>query len=90
MLDFKSWCGMPSVQGAIDCTHIAISKPPTFPEDYWYYKTRAYSMVVQVVVDAKKLFTNIYVGLPGSVVMQTIEDGRSDDGRWVVRDLHAL
>jgi hypothetical protein len=33
MLDFKSWCGLPSVQGAIDYTHIAISKPPAFPED---------------------------------------------------------
>ena len=34
MLDFKSWYGMPSVQGALDCTHIAIFKPATFPEDY--------------------------------------------------------
>jgi hypothetical protein len=72
ILDFKSWCGMPSVQGAIDCTHIAISKPPAFPEDYWYFKTSAYSMVAQAVVDSKKLFTNVYVGLPGSVNDQRV------------------
>jgi hypothetical protein len=72
MLEFKSWCGMPSVQGAIDCIHIAIPKPPTFPEDYWYYKTRAYSMVAQAVVDAKKLFTNVYIGLPGPVNDQRV------------------
>jgi hypothetical protein len=34
MLDFKHWYGMPSVQGAIDCTHISISKPAAYHEDY--------------------------------------------------------
>jgi hypothetical protein len=72
MLDFKSWCGMPSVQGALDCTHIAISKPPEYPEDYWYFKTGAYSMVAQAVVNVKKMFTSIYVGLPGSVNDQRV------------------
>jgi hypothetical protein len=32
MLDFKHWYGMPSVHGAIDCTHISISKPAAYPE----------------------------------------------------------
>ena len=27
MLEFKRWCGMPSMHGTIDCTHISISKP---------------------------------------------------------------
>jgi hypothetical protein len=72
MLDFKAWCSMPSVQGMLDCTCITISKPSAFPEDYWYYKTGAYSMVAQAVVDVKKLFTNIYVGLLGSVNDQRV------------------
>jgi hypothetical protein len=67
MLDFKRFCGMPSVHGALDCTHIAISKPSEFPEDYWYFKTGGYSMVAQAVVDAKKQFRSIFVGLPGSI-----------------------
>jgi hypothetical protein len=72
MLDFKSWCGMPSVQGAIDGTHIAISKPAQFPEDYWYFKTGAYSMVAQAVVDSRKQFTSVFVGLPRSVNDQRV------------------
>jgi hypothetical protein len=34
MVDFKSWCGMPFVQGALDYMHIAISKPAAYPEEY--------------------------------------------------------
>jgi hypothetical protein len=45
MLEFKQWCGMLSIHGAIDCTHIAISKPSLFPKDYYYFKTGSYSMV---------------------------------------------
>jgi hypothetical protein len=72
LMDFKAWCGMPSVQGALDCTHIAISKPTAFPEDYWYFKTGGYSMVAQAVVDIRKLFMSIYIGLPGSVNDQRV------------------
>jgi hypothetical protein len=67
MLEFKKWCGIPLVHGAIDCTHIGISKPTEFPEDYYYFKKGAYSIVAQAVVDCKKQFTNLFVGLPGSV-----------------------
>ncbi len=31
MEDLKVWCGLPSVQGAINGTHIFISKPSYFP-----------------------------------------------------------
>jgi hypothetical protein len=72
MLEFKQWCGMPSVHGAIDCTHIAISKPSLFPEDYYYFKTGSYSMVAQAIVDCRKQFIDISVGLPGSVNDQRI------------------
>jgi hypothetical protein len=72
MLDFKAWCGLPSVEGIIDCTHFAISKPPTFPEYYNYFKTSGYSVVAQAVVDQKKRFRDLYVGLPGSVNNQLV------------------
>jgi hypothetical protein len=45
MLDFKKWCSIPLVQGAVDCIHIAISKLAEFLEDYWHFKTGSYSMV---------------------------------------------
>jgi hypothetical protein len=67
MADFKAWCGMPLVHGAIDCTHISIAKPGLFSEDYYYFKTGGYSIVCQAVVDCKKLFTNLFIGLPGSI-----------------------
>jgi len=40
MEDFKQFCGLPNVQGAIDGTHIIIFKPLTpYPKDYVYHKT---------------------------------------------------
>ena len=63
---------MASVQGVIDCTHIAISKTVAYSEDYWYFKTSVYLMVAQAVIDVKKLFTNLYVRLPGSVNNQKV------------------
>jgi hypothetical protein len=72
MLDFKSWCGLPSVQGAINCTHFAISKPPMYAEDYYYFKTSGYSVVGQAIVDQRKCFRDLYVGLPGSVNDQRV------------------
>jgi hypothetical protein len=48
-------------------------------EDYWYFKTGTYSTVAQAVVDEKKLFTNIYFGLSGSVNDQRVLKG---SGLW--------
>jgi hypothetical protein len=50
ILEFSS---MPSVHGAIDCTHITISKPKLCPEG-------TCTMVLQV--DEQKRFTDIFVG----------------------------
>jgi hypothetical protein len=65
--NFLAFSNMPSVYGAIDCMFITISKPKVCLEDYYYYKEGAYTMVIQAVVDAQKRFTNVFVGLPGSV-----------------------
>jgi hypothetical protein len=46
MLEFKEWCGLPSVHSAIDDTHITISKPKlVFAKDYYFHKSRGYSIV---------------------------------------------
>jgi hypothetical protein len=35
----KKWCGLPNIQGAIDGTHVSISKPIIiFPKDYYHHK----------------------------------------------------
>jgi hypothetical protein len=68
VVDFKMWCGLPSMQGAIDGTHVSIAKPlRPFVEDYFYHKTCGYTIVAQAVVDSKKRFIDLFVGLPGSV-----------------------
>jgi len=66
MENFKQWCGLLNVHGAIDNTHIIIYKPITlFPEDYYHHKL--VTIQVQVVVDFNKFFLEFYVGFPGSV-----------------------
>ena len=67
MLNYKSFCGMPSVHKAIDCTYIHISKPVFFWEDYYYFKNGRYSIIAQAVVDAKNQFYSLYIGLHGFV-----------------------
>jgi hypothetical protein len=66
MDDFREWCGLPAVVGAIDGTHFDIHKPHHSPEDYYYFKTGGYSMQCQAVVDKRKRFLDVYVGMPGS------------------------
>jgi hypothetical protein len=41
MLDFKNWCGLPSMMDAIDGTHIFERKPSNaFPKYYFYPKKK--------------------------------------------------
>jgi hypothetical protein len=54
MEKFKQWCGLPSVQGAIDKTHISIYKPIYFPKDYFYHKIRGYSIVLMLLLIIRK------------------------------------
>jgi hypothetical protein len=56
------------MQGAIDGTHVSIAKPlRPFVEDYFYHKTCGYNIVAQAIVDSKKRFIDLFVGLHGSV-----------------------
>jgi hypothetical protein len=67
MEEFKQYCDLPSVVGAIDGTHFNIAKPAHFSEDFFYFKTNGYSLVCQAVVNKKKQFLDVFVGLPGSL-----------------------
>ena len=64
--DYKVLCGLPAVVGAIDGTHIHISKPRVGPEDYFYFKTHGYTLNCQAVVDSRKVFLDLFLGMPGS------------------------
>lgn len=63
---FSNLCGLPGVVGAIDGTHIAISKPAVGAPDYFYFKSGGYTVNCQAVVDSDKRFLDLYVGMPGS------------------------
>ena len=64
--DFKNLCGLPAVVGAIDGTHISISKPQHGPADYYYFKSGGYTLNCQAVVDSNKRFIDLFLGMPGS------------------------
>jgi hypothetical protein len=56
------------MQGAINGTHMHISKPKiSFAKIYIYFKTSKYSITTQVVVNSKKKIVHVYIGLLGFV-----------------------
>ena len=63
---FFDLCGLPAVVGAIDGTHISVSKPRHCPADYYYFKSGGYTLNCQAVVDSEKRFLDLYLGMPGS------------------------
>jgi hypothetical protein len=52
--------------GTIDCTHIDIAKPVVGLEDYFYFKSGGYTMNCQAIVDSRKRFLDLFLGMPGS------------------------
>jgi hypothetical protein len=54
------------VVGAIDGTHISISKPRFGTANYFYFKSGGYTLNCQAVVDSNKHFLDLYIGMPGS------------------------
>jgi hypothetical protein len=64
--DFQQLCGLPAVVGAIDGTHINISKPRHGAKDYYYFKSGGYTLNCQAMVDSNKRFLDLYLGMPGS------------------------
>jgi len=58
--------GLPRVIGAIDDTHVTISKPKFGPTDYYYFKSGGYRLNYQAIVDSKKWFIDLFLGMPSS------------------------
>lgn len=50
--------------------HIWIVKSSTYSKDYYYHKIGGYSVVAQVVVDCKKMFTYVFVVFQEMWMMQ--------------------
>ncbi|KAF5726072.1 hypothetical protein HS088_TW23G00812 [Tripterygium wilfordii] len=71
--EFKSMSGIANVGGSMYTTHIPIIAPKTRVADYFNKRhternqKSSYSMTLQGVVDPKGLFTDVCIGLPGSM-----------------------
>jgi hypothetical protein len=64
--EFKELCSLPAVLDAIDCTHIHIAKLAIGIEDYFYFKSASYTLNCQAVVDSRKRFLDLHLGIPRS------------------------
>ena len=65
--NFFNLCGLLGMVGAINGTHISISKPRFGTADYFYFKSRGYTLNYQAIIDSNKSFLNLYIGMPGSI-----------------------
>ena len=63
---FRDRWAIPQCAGSIDGSHIPVQPPALNHTDY-YNRKGWYSVVVQAVVDHNYLFTDLYIGWPGSV-----------------------
>lgn len=63
---FQRIAGIPGVVGAIDCSDIRIKAPLANKADYFNRK-KFYSIKIQAVVNADKMFMDVHVGEPGSL-----------------------
>lgn len=58
--------GIPGIVGAIDGCHITIKQPVNNAVDY-YNRKEQHSVILQGVCDDRKVFTDIFIGMPGRV-----------------------
>jgi hypothetical protein len=69
MEGFKDLLNMPRIQRTIDATqiHIQESKSNVLLTDYYFFKSKRYSLQFQVIIDHKKTFIEIFVGMSRSI-----------------------
>eukprot|EP01018_Ginkgo_biloba_P008023 Gb_17152 [translate_table: standard] len=64
---FYDKSGLPNCCGAIDATHITITKPYGVDGTDYYNRKQSYSVVLQGVCDTNRRFLDVFCGFPGSV-----------------------
>ena len=65
---FYQLCNIPNVIGALDCTHVRLSKAPLKESEPLYVnRKRWHSINTQIICDANYKITNIVARWPGSV-----------------------
>ena len=66
MEHFKQLCGLPSVLGKIDGNHIQVEKPWCPHVVDYFNKRKVHFVQLQGIVNYKRRFIDIFVGLSGS------------------------
>jgi len=66
---FKQLLNLPRIQGVIDVAQIHIEKLKVvgFAIDYYYFKSKACNMQLQIIINHHKHFLDVFVGIPGSM-----------------------
>ncbi len=68
MRGFRIFSNLAFIYSAIDVIQIHIQKPwGGFVGDYFSFKSKAYSLELQAMVDCQKKFHDVFVGLFGSI-----------------------
>ena len=63
---FETLSDLPNIAGAIDGTHVKIRSPKDSAVDY-FSRYQQHDVVVQAVVDGRKIFLDVAAGFPGSM-----------------------
>lgn len=68
MIGFRKFCNLLTIHGTIDITQIHVFKPKgQHVAEYLSYKSKVYNMQFQTIVDYKKKFRIIFVGMSRSI-----------------------
>jgi hypothetical protein len=66
---FKDLYGMPLVHGATDAMQIHVQKmnAQIFVTNFLSFKSKGYNIQMQIIMDHRKKFQDVYVGIPGFI-----------------------
>ncbi|XP_054774690.1 putative nuclease HARBI1 [Lytechinus pictus] len=91
MTSFHEIAGMPSIVGAIDCTHVNLYGATLGDEEYIYVNRKGqHSINVQLICNAKFLITNVVSRWPGSTHDSRILRRSAISQRFERRELRGI